>query len=176
VDADAAAREREIAQVVAAGATRPRPSRALVAVAAAVSIVCLGALGHGWWCAPPAGGREAGASGGPGAAEGATRRSLKLPTGTAVAEPGAALRWAGARISQDAGEVFYRLVGGVVTTVTTPRAVIEAGQEACVRVTVGPSADEILVEQGTVTVGGAAVEAGRRVVRQGRQGEPPTRP
>jgi hypothetical protein len=159
VDAEAAERERAIARVMAAGAAgRKAPSRALITAAAVVSIVCAGALGYGYWFAPAS--RESGDS--PGSA---ARRSLKLPTASVVAEPGATLRWTGAHVTQDAGEVFYRLRGGVATTVATPRAVIEAGHEACVRVTVRPAAVEILVEQGTVTIGGVALEAGARVVR-----------
>jgi hypothetical protein len=100
-----------------------------------------------------------------------SRRSIALGgRGTAVAEPGAALRWrvtgGSARIEQSAGAVFYRIEAGGPLQIATAAGDVRAA-DSCVTVDMAAGQVTVVVHQGSAIVASGGdertVAAGERV-------------
>ncbi len=84
-----------------------------------------------------------------GEARAETRREIAVGgRAVAVAEPGAHLKWRGDEVTQDAGDIFYRVERGERFVVHTPAGDV-AVLGTCFRVRVGPSGNENGSEEGT---------------------------
>ena len=100
-----------------------------------------------------------------GAAAPTARQTLSIGSrAIVVAEAGAALHWrieaAGTRVTQDAGDVFYRVERIGQFSIHTPVGDVRA-DGACIRVAVGAASAIITVAQGRATISPSGNDIGR---------------